>query len=97
MKTNDQLLPAQDDAEAEVELCISCLQPNTPGTDFCRHCGTSLTSHATTAPFESLFAEGDFWRKAIGGPRGRPWIRFVAIGFLVLMFLAILSGAILPR
>jgi hypothetical protein len=97
MKTNDEPLCARDDAETEVELCISCLGPNTPGTTFCRHCGTPLTSYAATGPFESILAEGDLWRKAIGGPRGRPWIRYLAIGLLVLILLAILSGLILPR
>jgi hypothetical protein len=44
-----------------------------------------------------MFAEGDFWRKAIGGRRGKPWIRYVAVGLLAFMILAILSGIVLPR
>jgi len=80
----------------ESEVCISCLKTNVPGTHFCGHCGTPLTSYAATAPFESLFAEGDFWRKAAGPGRWSKPVRFAVIGFLVFMLLGFLL-MILPR
>jgi hypothetical protein len=97
MKAIDPQLQAQAEAGEETELCISCLKPNAPGTTFCAHCGTPLTSYAATGPFESMLAEGDLWRKAIRGIRGKPWIRLVAIGFLVFLVMAILSGFVIPR
>jgi predicted amidophosphoribosyltransferase len=97
METLSPPSAVREEAGSERELCISCLQPNPPGTHFCRHCGTPLTAYAATAPFESVFAEGDFWRKALRPGRGSR-VRRVAIGgFLFFMILAILIGWLLPR
>jgi hypothetical protein len=85
----------QNEAEAELEVCISCLKTNPPGTSFCRHCGTPLTSYAATAPFESLFAEGDFWRKAVRQAKDKPLRRILILLFLVLMISSILLGLLL--
>jgi hypothetical protein len=97
MKTTESPLLDEDKPEAEMELCISCLKRNSPGTPFCRHCATPLTSYAATGPFESILAEGDFWRKAVQRTKGRHWIRFAIISLLVLLILTILFGIIIPR
>mgnify|MGYP007030110215 CR=1 FL=1 len=78
-------------------MCISCLKPNMPGVHFCRHCGTPLTSYAATAPFESIFAEGDMWRKATRPGRYNGLVRSLIIVFLVCILLSIAVGWILPR
>ena len=82
--------------DPEMELCISCVRPNVPGTNFCVHCGTPLTSYAATGPFESIFAEGDLWRKAIGGKRWGRWAKLLIILFLALMSLGFVLGLMLP-
>ncbi len=97
MKTRSTPTPTARHDEQELEICISCLKPNTPGTHFCEHCGTPLTSYAATAPFESIFAEGDMWRKAVSRGRYRRLARFLIIAFLVCMLLSIILGVILPR
>jgi predicted amidophosphoribosyltransferase len=81
----------------ELELCISCLGANSPGTTFCRHCGTPLTSYAATGPLESLYAEGDFWRKAVAQAKNHPLRQNAISLFLVFMVLAFLLGALSPR
>jgi hypothetical protein len=73
----------------ELEVCISCLKTNPPGTHFCGHCGTPLTSYAATAPFESIFAEGDLWRKAVRQGRWSKPVRFLLVGYLLLMIIAL--------
>jgi hypothetical protein len=95
MNTIDRPTEAHDSEQAELELCISCLQPNSPGTHFCRHCGTPLTSYAATGPFESIFAEGDFVRKATRKGRWSGFVRLMVLVFLVLMILGALSGIFL--
>ena len=97
MKAIDTKSSAQDEAKDELEICISCLKTNSPGTHFCRHCGTPLTSYAATAPFESIFAEGDFWRKAMKRAKESLSRRIAILLFLVLMILSILLGMMLPR
>lgn len=81
----------------ELEMCISCLNPNAPGTHFCKHCGTPLTSYAATAPFESILAEGDMWRKATRRGRYSTVVRTLIMAFLVCLLLGIAAGLILPR
>ena len=83
-------------AGVEQEVCLSCLRLTAPGTHFCPHCGTPLTTYATTAPFESVFAEGDFWRKAVSQARHHPLRRVLLFAFLLLIVAAILSGMVLP-
>jgi hypothetical protein len=88
MNTIRTAMPVSEQEEQELEVCISCLKTNVPGTHFCGHCGTPLTSYAATAPFESIFAEGDLWRKAVSQGRWSRPVRFLIIGFLILMILA---------
>lgn len=97
MSASETSFAAADAAGVEREVCLSCLQSNTPGTHFCPHCGTPLTSYATTAPFESVFAEGDFWRKAVSQARWHPFRRVLLFALLFLILLGILSGMLLPR
>ncbi len=49
-----------------------------------------MTSYAATGPFERLFAEGDFWRKAASPGRWSKPVRFLVIGFLIFMILGFL-------
>ena len=97
MKAMNSPVFAPDEALEELELCISCLQSNAPGTNFCRHCGTPLTSYAATAPMASIFAEGDFWRKAVSQAKGHTLTRVVILLFLTFMVFTILAGMITPR
>ena len=97
MKTASPETPTQDPAGQELELCISCLKPNVPGTHFCRHCATPLTSYAATGPFESIFAEGDLWRKAASRGRWAGPIRLLIIAFIILMLFSFVFGLLLPR
>jgi hypothetical protein len=82
-------MPINEQEVQELEVCISCLKTNVPGTHFCGHCGTPLTSYAATAPFESIFAEGDLWRKAVSQGRWSRPVRFLIIGFLIFMILGL--------
>jgi hypothetical protein len=96
METINAEMLATDEVEQELELCISCLQTNAPGTHFCGHCGTPLTSYAATAPFESILAEGDMWRKAVGQGRwGRP-MKWLVLGFVTILLLGFLLGVFVP-
>ena len=79
-----------------MEICFSCLGRNPPNTHFCKHCGTPLTSFATTAPFEHLFAFGDFIRKATQPGRWSLPVRVCLLAFVFLMISAILLGMMLP-
>ena len=88
--------PPVQDSEQETETCFSCLGTNTPGTHFCKHCGTPLTSYATIGPIEHCFAFGDFIRKATRPGRWSPAVRASVFGFVFLMILAILFGFLLP-
>ncbi|MCP5523438.1 MAG: hypothetical protein H7A46_18025 [Verrucomicrobiales bacterium] len=76
--------------ETEVEVCFSCLGENVPDTHFCRHCGTPLTSYASTAPFERVFALGDFFRKATASGRWGRWVRVSVAGFVILLLLGLM-------
>jgi predicted amidophosphoribosyltransferase len=97
MKTANLATPSANRQPQELEICISCLKTNAPGTHFCRHCGTPLTSFAATAPFESIFAEGDMWRKAVSRGRHGWLVRLLIIAFLVCLLLSIILGWMLPR
>lgn len=88
--------PDVSGVEQETEICISCLQPNEPGLHFCPHCGTPLTCYAATGPFESMFAEGDFLRKATADKRwGKP-VRIFLIGLLGWVLVSLLLGWFVP-
>jgi len=43
--------------------------PNDPSAHFCKKCGAPLSSYASTAPFEHIFAEGHAYRQAAEQPR----------------------------
>jgi hypothetical protein len=88
--------PPVQDSEQETETCFSCLGTNTPGTHFCKHCGTPLTSYAASGPFEHLFAFGNFIRKATQPGRWSRPVRVAVLIFVFLMLLAILFGLFLP-
>jgi hypothetical protein len=62
--------PHQELPEAdEKQLCVSCMAPNEPAAHFCSGCGAPLSSYASTAPFESVFAEGSVYRAAAERPQ----------------------------
>jgi hypothetical protein len=70
------------------QLCVSCLFPNDPMANFCTECGAPLSSYAATGPFESLFAEGHLYRRAVEQPH-----RFVVVlGIWILFGTAALMG-----
>lgn len=48
-------------------LCIGCLEPVGEHDDFCRACGTPLSTHAAIAPIQRIYAEGDTYWKATHG------------------------------
>jgi len=52
----------------ERALCLACLESNTPNAHFCRKCGAPLSSYATTAPLEHIYALGWMYRTALSKP-----------------------------
>lgn len=96
MKTIDRSSSDRDEVAAEAELCISCLQPNPPGTNFCRHCGTPLTAYAATGPLEHVFAAGDFARKAASRGRWAGWVRAGVVVLIILTLLGVVTGMLFP-
>jgi|GEM_PF-2166458 len=83
---NRHTAEADTKATEEQELCIACLQPNIPGTDFCAHCRTPLTSYASTDPIHRIHATGGFLRKALEHSRWSQGVRAL-IKTLVLLTL----------
>ncbi|HEY1663957.1 MAG TPA: zinc ribbon domain-containing protein [Verrucomicrobiae bacterium] len=84
----------------EEQLCTSCAAPNEPSAHFCAKCGAPLSSYATFAPFERLFAEGFIYRQAAERPRRLItvlgiWFIFglFGLGGLVIMIIASSAGA----
>jgi hypothetical protein len=64
------LIAREDSSDSEEkQLCTSCTTPNDPAAHFCAKCGAPLSSFATIAPFERLFAEGFIYRQAAERPR----------------------------
>jgi hypothetical protein len=49
-------------------VCPHCLARNAEGADFCFRCQMPLTAHAEIDPMGQIYAQGDTFRKAIGGP-----------------------------
>ncbi len=82
--------------EMDEEICFSCLKPNTPGEHFCKHCRTPLSSYATTAPYERIFAMGDVLRKAIYSNRWSWPVRVICYLVIVSMLIGLLLGIMLP-
>lgn len=77
----------------EKQLCLSCTARNEPEAHFCAECGAPLTSYASTAPFERIFAEGSVYRKATDSPQSfivvfGVWLICLplAVGGLILLF-----------
>jgi hypothetical protein len=83
-------------ADQETEICISCMQTNPPGTHFCAHCGTPLTSYAATAPLEHAYAFGNFAAKALRPGRWRRPVRMAVMAWVFLLLAAVVLGMILP-
>jgi hypothetical protein len=78
----------------ECELCLSCLNPNSPGTHFCSDCGAPLSSYAATGPFELLFADGYVYRNAAERPSKAivllgMWLIFGLVGFAAVPLLVL--------
>ncbi len=85
-KTPDQSpQPSESD---EQQLCTSCTTPNEPNTHFCVKCGAPLSSFATLAPFERLFAIGFIYREAADRPRKL----IVVLGIWLIFGIAALFG-----
>jgi hypothetical protein len=80
MSNNPSPMPEAPGSQ-EQELCLQCLEPNPPGTHFCRKCGGQLTAYAATGPFEALFAEGNAYRRAAEQPQ-----RFIVVAGIWLIF-----------
>jgi hypothetical protein len=53
----------------EKQVCVSCLALNDTAAHFCTKCGASLSSYASTGPFEHLSAEGNIYRQAAKRPQ----------------------------
>lgn len=92
MKTHPDTNLADSPDPEESEICISCVHTNSPGTHFCEHCRTPLSSYAATGPFECLFAEGDLWRKAVHHQRYGKAVRFFLVAYLLLVLLSFALG-----
>lgn len=56
---------------AETMICPHCARPCPEGADFCQHCRAPLSTHATTDPMGSIFAEGFAVRQAVSQPRSK--------------------------
>jgi len=90
MNANPANTPDTTKPNEEQELCIQCLNPNQPGTDFCRTCGAPLSSFASTGPFERLFAEGHAYRHATEQPRNM----IVVLGIWMIFGTLALTGGV---
>lgn len=82
--------PDPSSPDLEQELCLSCLHLNGPDAHFCGECGAPLTSYSATAPFESIFAEGHFYRRAVERPES--WLVLAGVWFYFGLFA--LGGAV---
>jgi hypothetical protein len=56
------------ESEALPVVCPHCLARNSARDEFCRQCGTPLTSRAVTEPMGQVYSEGDTFNKAIENP-----------------------------
>ena len=52
-------------AEEPTPACPNCLAGNGPAAHFCTACGAPLTTYATTAPLERVYATGYVYRTAV--------------------------------
>lgn len=63
---------AQHQGQGEEQIvCHNCIAVNHVESDFCRECGTPLSSFATLDPLKHIVATGDTWCKATSGPPKR--------------------------
>lgn len=74
----------------EKHLCVSCMFPNETFAHFCAKCDTPLSSYASTAPFERIFAEGHVYREATERPRNL----IVVLGIWLIFGMMALSGVV---
>jgi heme/copper-type cytochrome/quinol oxidase subunit 1 len=79
-----EILPESE----ETQLCLSCLAPNEISAHFCVKCRAPLSFHASTGPFERLFAEGFVYRHAAQRPRNL----IVVMGVWLIFFPMMLMG-----
>ena len=84
-----ETLPDEPGAEGR-QLCLHCLAPNDPSAHFCAKCGAPLTSYASTAPFESVFAQGSVFREGAQHPK-----KLVVVLGMWLVFGAMIGAGIL--
>jgi len=93
------LITQEDSSESEEkQLCTSCTTPNSPVAHFCVKCGAPLSSFATIAPFERLFAEGFIYRQAAERPRKLivvlgVWLIFGTMSSFGLMIIGMSQGS----
>ena len=83
---------SKPNAASETEergLCLQCLTENRPESHFCRKCGAPLSSFAAIGPFESVFAEGNVYRRAAEQPRRL----IVVLGMWLIFGITALAGA----
>ena len=83
--------PEPGSADDDQIICPACSALNSEGVDFCEKCGGPLTGFATLSPYESIHAQGWFFRRAVSGPV-RPivliglWLLFAPGAVCVLLF-----------
>lgn len=54
--------------DSEEIVCPSCTHSCPGDAHFCPHCRSPISSYAATGPFESIFAEGAAYRRAVSSP-----------------------------
>ncbi|MCB1093565.1 MAG: zinc ribbon domain-containing protein [Verrucomicrobiae bacterium] len=78
------------EGEEEAELCVSCLEPNTPGANFCAKCGAPLSAYSSTGPIERVMAEGFIYRAGAECPQKA----IVVMGLWILLGLPAVFGTV---
>ncbi|MFT4691779.1 MAG: hypothetical protein ACI9OD_004005 [Limisphaerales bacterium] len=91
MTLEEEPIGTDSDEDDDREICFQCMEANVVGSHFCAGCGAPLSSYASTAPFESIFAQGHVFRRAIEQPQRR----IVMIGLWVLFAPGALGLALL--
>ncbi|MEK7952043.1 hypothetical protein [Luteolibacter soli] len=89
---NGETKPPDDpEAESGKDLCSRCLFPNELEAPFCEKCGAPLTPYASTAPFESVRAEGELYLRAVE----QPGSLVVVLGMWIIFAPCLVVGAII--
>ena len=87
----------------EIMICPHCASPCRAEADFCDKCHSPLTTHATTDPMGTIFAEGFAARRAVTQPQSRLvvtgvwlWLLPLALtsAFMLLLGMATIAGMI---